>query len=459
MAVSPSSSPQTPPAVWDLFCTVLTPAWVADWYRTHDLHGGGGLFSPLLTLWLLLNQRLAGRATNEQVWSQLTLAQAQALSPHSRRLQTGSLSPHPSGYSYARQHLPLSVIEAAADLLYQDLHRRFVGPEQREPPLFVLDGSSLTLPHSPALAAAYPPAPNQHGVSHWPVVRLVVAHAVGTGLALRPVWGPMFGPQAVSEQALAQDLLPGLPVGAWVIADSNFGVFSVAWALAQQQQVPVVRLQEARAQKVLGPAVDLAQHGDYAVRWTASRLDHRTSPALPVGATLQGRVVVRHVVHDGEQERLCLFTTAAATTCSAEQLVACYGQRVLIETDLRSLKHSVALESTGVRSPALLAKDIVMAVAAYNVLRWIAAEAAATRQLAPRRISFTRTLHYARAYAPRLAAAPDQATRQQLWGALLTAIAAAPLPLRPRRRFPRQVWRKPQIYPAHRPTPSAAPAK
>ncbi len=51
---------------------------------------------------------------------------------------------------------------------------------------------------------AYPQAQNRYGKSHRPVVRIVVLHDVDTGLAERPYWGPMYGPQAVSEQALAE---------------------------------------------------------------------------------------------------------------------------------------------------------------------------------------------------------------------------------------------------------------
>lgn len=61
----PPSAPSSTnfPSVWDLFGAILKPEWAADWYRTHDLHGGGGVFSPLLTLWLLLPQRLSSATT------------------------------------------------------------------------------------------------------------------------------------------------------------------------------------------------------------------------------------------------------------------------------------------------------------------------------------------------------------------------------------------------------------
>lgn len=359
----------------------------------------------------------------------MTLAQARQLSPRSKRVNQGTLSPVSSGYSYARQHLPLSVVEAASDLVFDDLARRAAAqaPVSSAAPVYLLDGSSLTLAPSPALRAAFPPSVNQHGPSHWSVVRMVVAHALPTGLAVRPAWGPMYGPHATSEQALATEILPRVPAGAWVIADRNFGVLSVAWTIVAHGQTPVVRMLAARAQKVVGTAVDLTRDGDHAVVWTPSDQDRGTTPDLPKTARLRGRVVVRHVRPEGRPVCLCLFTTDE--TATADSLVATYGQRWLIEVDLRSLKQTVSIESTGVRSPALLAQDLLMAVSAYNLLRWLMQEAATLAELPARRISFTRNLRYARAYAPRLVQVDDLAARQPLWREMLVAIAALPLPL------------------------------
>ena len=94
-------------------------------------------------------------------------------------------------------------------------------PEQAN--VFVLDGSSLELEHCPELVRRYPPAYNQHGKSHWPVLRMVVAHDVETGLAQPPRWGAMYGPCAVSEQDLAEETMAQLPRGATVLGDRNFG--------------------------------------------------------------------------------------------------------------------------------------------------------------------------------------------------------------------------------------------
>jgi hypothetical protein len=68
------------------------------------------------------------------------------------------------------------------------------------PRLFLLDGTTLTMPCTPSLLEAYPPSRNQNGESHWPILRLLVAHELHSGIALRPEWGP----KSVSEQRLTE---------------------------------------------------------------------------------------------------------------------------------------------------------------------------------------------------------------------------------------------------------------
>ena len=59
--------------------------------------------------------------------------------------------------------------------------------------LFVLDGSSIRLSNTPAIVKAYPPAENQQGETHWPVMRVGVMHHLTTALAMAAQFGPMYG--------------------------------------------------------------------------------------------------------------------------------------------------------------------------------------------------------------------------------------------------------------------------
>lgn len=399
--------------------------------------GGGGLFSPALTVWLFIRQRLSGAGTLESAWLGLTPEATRALSPRSARSKR-PLSPHSSGFDHARRALPWNLALEAAHRLVTEA-RAFLKREEGEEPVYLLDGSSVTPENHPALVRAFPPAENQHGKSHWPVVRMVVAHELETGIASVPEWGPMFGEEAVGEQELAKRLLAGLPAGGLVIADRNFGVFSIAWALKERRFL--LRMTDPRAKAMEKEAGDGPVDRPHV--WKASAADRRSNPEIPKGAEMTGRLVVLEILDPTSKKpvRVCLFTSDLTST--PEALAALYAKRWNVETDLRSLKSEVGLEILRSRTPETLGKELVFAVVAYNLLRVVMALAARRKGLEPRRMSFTRARHVVEIHARR------GPLTSEGFDAMLDLIAARPLPLRQREKNPsRKVWRKPTRYPA-----------
>ena len=73
-----------------------------------------------------------------------------------------------------------------------------------------------------------------------------MAHELASGLAVLPAFGPMYGPQAVSEIALARQLLARLPEGSLLLADRNFGVFAFAHAAVEASHDVLLRLTAKR---------------------------------------------------------------------------------------------------------------------------------------------------------------------------------------------------------------------
>src|ERR1035438_8018061 len=88
------------------------------------------------------------------------------------------LSANTSAYSQARSRLPVEVAEKVSDWIFEALNERPQIPPGLGQPMFLLDGSTILLAHSDDLVAHYPPPCNQHGASHWTVIRIVVAHDV-----------------------------------------------------------------------------------------------------------------------------------------------------------------------------------------------------------------------------------------------------------------------------------------
>ena len=141
---------------------------------------------------------------------------------------------------------------------------------------------------------------------------------------------------------------------------------------------------------------------------------------------------------DGSSVTLYLFTTLPLTV---EQLVELYGQRWKVETDLRSLKRTVELQTLHCRSTDMIAKELVLAIVGYNLVRAVMSAAAKEYKLDPRRLSFSRSQDVVNAALPGLDAATTPVEYQTRLRRMLRLVASCKLPDRSgRRSAPREVW-------------------
>jgi hypothetical protein len=319
------------------------------------------------------------------------------------------------------------------------------GWEGLQRPVFVIDGSSLQLQYTPELVKAYSPGHNQHGENHWPVMRIIVMHDAFSGLALAPGWGPLYGSAAVSEQALAEAALERLPAEAVVLGDGNFGIFSFAHAVHQTGRPMILRLSQPRAQKILGG--DLKEGRDQRIVWRASRWDRAAHPQLPDQALVEGRVLVCRNPSRAD-ELLYLFTTLELP---AEKILGIYKLRWRVETDLRSLKRTVGLHQLSSKSRDMVDKELLLAVAAYNLVRAVMCLAARRANIEPRQLSFSFVQAVVEAALPGLDHASTEEEYEQRMERMLRYASQRKLPRRKRQRsYPREVWGRGGRFPSRK---------
>ena len=319
--------------------------------------------------------------------------------------------------------------------------------------MFLLDGSSLELEHTAELAAAYPPAENQYGKAHWPILRIAVAHNLANGLASRPSWGAMYGPHAVSEQALAEELMDRLPPGAVVVGDRNFGVFSIAYAATERGFGVVLRLTEDRFKKLWGGPAVCGQ--ERTITWRPSKWDRKAHPGLPAEAAVRGRILVAQMQSGSETEFLYLFTTLSVP---AKEILEIYRCRWYVETDLRSLKTTIRLHHLTAKSTAMMEKELLIAITAYNIVRAVIGWAAEQSGDSPRSFSFSQVQDVVEAALPVLAAAQTSQEYALAFRRMLDTAAHFRLPTRSHRRaYPRLVWGHCRSFPKRKLVPLALP--
>jgi putative transposase len=402
------------------------------------------IYTAQVVIWLMIRQWLQPKGTLATSVEALLAGEADGLLSGCERAQQKRISRHTGGYSHARQRLAKRLCWQVMKELVLRL-REMLHPGGGCPS-YLLDGSSLELEASPSLRKAYPPAENQHGRAHWPVLRIVVVHELETGLAEEPHWGPMYGTEAVSEQHLAEKTMDALAPGSILVGDRNFGVFSIAWGAQQRGLQVVVRLTAERARKLNGGPI--AEEGERPVRWTPSRFDGRRQGGMPEGASLQGRLIAVRIGQGKSKEWLYLFTTVDLPW---EDVLALYGKRWNIETDLRSLKRTVQLHHIAARNESMMEKELLTAIGAYNLVRVVMALAARRHNLSPRQLSFTFVLNVVNAAWHRLQSAPDADAYEREVLRLLDAAAEGVNPKRTKRRsFPRAAWHRRHTFPARR---------
>lgn len=437
-----------PPTLeWDLFRKLLPPRLLNDL----DPKAAQAVYTPWVVTWLLVYQRLHGNASLNDAISEFTLRFPQQAMPDCKRAREGSLSANSGAYALARLELDVRVLRWAADNVYDSLIPTYP-PSWRGRRAFILDGTTVQLASTPQLRLAFPPASNQHGESHWPILHLVVAHELSSGLAAFPKFGPMYGRHARSELSLARQVLTHLPANSILLGDRNFGVFAFAWAGAQAGHDVLLRLTKERFDSLRKKAKQ-AGPGKWELTWRPSAWDRRAHPELPQDAEVKGWL---HEVKVSEILTLYLFTMLDVTGQEAADL---YHHRQDVETDIRDIKETLCLSEMTCKSVAMVEKELAAALLAYNLANQVRRLAAARLDVQPRRLSFAGVWSLLKAFVAGLFEGKTQAEAQAEFERLLRAAGQRKLPRRTKSRsYPREVIARRRKFPTRkRPKKEIAP--
>jgi hypothetical protein len=404
-----------------------------------------GVYTLAVVFWLMILQRLQKSASQAAMVQQLAQGAAGELLVHCKRVREKKISLRTGGYCQARQKMPKLLTRQVSESILERLQEQLSEPwPGLERPIYLLDGSTLELEHSRELLRAYPPGTNGRSQGHWPILQIVVMHEAGSGLAQAPCWGPMYGPQAVSEQALAETAMEQLPGEAVIMADCNFGIFSTAYSAQQRQHPVVLRLTQGRARKLASQAI--SQAGERAVEWKPSRQDKPKQTLWPADASIPGRLIAERVGRGKSKQWLYLFTTLPLPW---QEIVELYRQRWTIETDLRSLKRTVRLQHIAARTEEMMEKELLIAVSAYNLVRAVICLAARRAQLHPRQLSFSFVLTLVDCSWPRLTGACNKAEHDREFERVLDLAVGYLLPKRRKHRsYPRPSGDTAAAFPA-----------
>lgn len=420
---------------------VLSPAVVEEHCRRAAHQWRNSFWSPTPTLIAFLIQVLSGAKT-------LRAGVAQFLTHLAAHGHTGLPSADPTAYCQARKRLPPEVIYG----LLSDLCDRMVSLIQETQTwlghrVWVVDGSSASMPDTPELQQAFPQPVTQKPGCGFPVAQIVTVFCWATGAVVDLVMDTIIP----HELTLVRRLYDYFDPGDVVLADRAYGAYVDIARLWERGVFCVFRLHQRRRSdfrqgKRLG-------RDDRLVTWhrpahwiDSFGVSREAFEALP--ETLTVRLVRITNVPRGFRSRTVTVVTTLLDPIEtpADEIRALYRDRWTVELNLRSLKIALGMDVLRGRSVDVVCKEIAMHLLAYNLIRMVMLYAARQHGRDLHRLSFTGTLHRLRSALSWMLYRMPRKSRQSVGTQLLRSVARDVLPYRPDRLEPRRVKRRPKPY-------------
>ena len=361
---------------------LLTPAAIIHWFLIQILHGNTALTHVSL---------LAGRSFSA------------------------------SAFCQARARLPLAVFRA----LLREMVRVLIPDTEaigrwRGHRTFLVDGSSFSLPDTPALQAHFGQPGNQKPGCGFPVARILALFHAGTGLLLEVFAAPLRS----HEMSGIADILSLLTAGDVLVADRGFcsfaglapvmsrGIHAVfrlhqkqivdftpgrAHARPGQKRVPkgIPRSRWIRAYGLTDQLVAYFKPAERPDRM--SEAEYRALPESIVVRELRYRIEVPGF----RTHEVTLVTTLIdAELYPANALAELYGTRWRVEEHLKSLKQTMKMDVLKCMTVDGVLKELTMYAPAYNLVRVTMCRAASGQGVEADRVSFIDALRWLRDAGP-----------------------------------------------------------
>lgn len=424
------------PSIQKLFAAALPRELLQQ--QGHGCHSRERIFTLALTFWAFLAQTLSPgascRESVRQVQSLFTL------------LGRKDVDEQTSAYCQARLRLPLPRLwqilgctvrnlrlKAAKELLWR-------GHEVK-----VVDGSSCTLPDTEANQKVFPQQRTQKPGCGFPLMKFVGLFSLTTGVLISAATGN----NHQVELSLFRRIWHYLKVGDVLLGDRHFCDYGTIAGLWRRGVDCVLRLHQARPQDFrqglwLGPE-------DRLMTWTKPKQRQLTITQKLWGLLHEEmtlRLIKVSCANKGFRTReLVLVTTLLdPEKYPAAEIARLYLRRWEVELFFRDIKTTMRMEHLRCQSPAMVEREFLMHLIAYNLIRTVMWESARRYDAPLDRISFKGAVDSIRQYSSALSRARTHKKAVALVRDLLATLAEDLVPHRPGRREPRALKRRPKPY-------------
>jgi len=401
----------------DVIPTALLKRWIEEEVGPYRER----VYGPLRTLMLFLEQVIGADQSCQDAVARGVSEQV-GLGKKPSSLNNGP-------YCDARKRLPLGLLKRMGREIGDRLaERQPVAWLWRGRQIKLVDGTTVSMPDTPANQRCFPQNKQQKPGLGFPVARLVAVVSLSCGAVLEWAVGACEG-KLTGETSLLSGLQSHFKSGDIMIADRCYaGYFTIALMTRLGVDVVVrqnkMRCTDFRRGRRLGKR-------DHVVVWILPKqppwMDDATYQSMPATLTMR-------------ETRISDWTLATTlldvATVSKGELLAMYQQRWQVELDLRSIKDVMQMGVLRCKSPEMVSKEIAAHLVAYNLARVVMSQAAHLAKTLPCKLSFKGALQVLRAFEESLRHCPRGrlSTRHAY---LLAGISQLRLPARLGRVEPR----------------------
>ena len=353
-------------------------------------------------------------------------------------------------YCEARSRLPLAVFKAVLrNLIAALVPRTETGGLWHGHRTFLVDGSSFSMPDTPALQKQFGQPSNQKRGCGFPVARILALFHAGTGFLLEVTAARL----NTHEMSQIDGIRPTLKRGDVLVGDRGFCSFAHLALLIGRGVHAVFRLH----QRVIVDFTPGRPHADPGVRKAAGTPRSRWLRSLGVFdqvvewlkpeqrpdwmtaeqyAALPGTITVRElrytITRRGFRTRVVTLVTTLLDPelYPSKALADLYFARWRVEQNLKDLKQTMKMDVLRCKSVDGVLKELNVYAMVYNLVRLVIGEAAQRQGVDVDRVSFVDALRWL------MEAKPNDAL-----------IRLVVNPLRPGRYEPRVRKRRPKEYP------------
>jgi hypothetical protein len=351
----------------------------------------------------------------------------------------------PAGASWceARDRLPKALWPELIDAGVARLDR-LVGQRYRfrGRPVYIADGSTLSMPDAPSLVRTFGYAGNRHGRSRFPIARITFVTRWGA----EAVTAYRLGRYRQSEDVQFRALWDAIPGGSICLFDKHFTSFYNLAKLPQRGVDCLGPLYARRDPKRLISQGRRLGKNEWLVPLELSPQLRKkyNDPSLP--ERLWVRLLRVRFRRGRKKHTLWLVTTLTDVRLYPLKLLAeLYRDRWGIETRIGSLKTTLQMNVLRSQTAAHVRSEVAAIVLGHNLVWTLIHQAARETGTPAARISFTGTVQTVLAFSEAIRyAAP--AARAAIYRRMLYVIARNVNPDRPGRVEPRLVKRDPVGY-------------